>query len=95
MHTFTDNKTGDGMKDKPRKPRNLKLYLVNDSVNTVDHVVKTLSTYVPFVNTLRAEQMALIAHNNGRCQIYHGKLNDVFFIHAQLMREGLHVDMRK
>jgi ATP-dependent Clp protease adapter protein ClpS len=76
------------------KIRNLKLYLVNDSVNTVNHVVKALSSYVPFVNEYRAEQMAIIAHNAGRCQIYHGKMNDVFFIHAQLMREGLHVEMR-
>jgi ATP-dependent Clp protease adapter protein ClpS len=82
------------MKDKPRRRRTLKLYLVNDSVNTVDHVIKALSSYVPFVNTLRAEQMAIIAHNNGRCQIYHGKINDVFMMHAQLMREGLHVEMR-
>jgi ATP-dependent Clp protease adapter protein ClpS len=81
------------MKDKPRR-RNLKLYLVNDSVNTVDHVINALSSYVPFVNTLRAEQMAIIAHNAGRCQIYHGKTNDVFIMHAQLMREGLHVEMR-
>jgi ATP-dependent Clp protease adapter protein ClpS len=95
MYTFTNNQTGDQMKDKPRRARKLKLYLVNDSVNSVDHVIKALSTYVPFVNTLRAEQMATIAHNNGRCQIYHGKINDIFFIHAQLMREGLHVDMRK
>ena len=80
---------------RPKRPRNLKLYLVNDSVNTVDHVIRALSTYVPFINTYRAEQMAIIAHNAGRCQIYHGKLNDVFFIHAQLMREGLHVEMRK
>jgi ATP-dependent Clp protease adapter protein ClpS len=93
MYTFTNNQTIDHMKDKQRR-RNLKLYLVNDSVNSVDHVITALSTYVPFVNTLRAEQMAIIAHNNGRCQIYHGKLNDVFFIHAQLMRAGLHVDMR-
>ena len=82
------------MKDKPRRRRTLKLYLVNDSVNTVDHVITALSSYVPFVNTLRAEQMAIIAHNKGRCQIYHGKINDVFFMHAQLMREGLHVEMR-
>jgi ATP-dependent Clp protease adaptor protein ClpS len=82
------------MKDNTRRRRTLKLYLVNDSVNTVDHVIKALSSYVPFVNTLRAEQMAIIAHNSGRCQIYHGKINDVFFMHAQLMREGLHVEMR-
>lgn len=77
-----------------KKRRNATLYLINDSVNTLDYVIEILNSFLPFVNKLRAEQIAVITHNTGECQIYHGRIQEASFIYGQLKSHGLTVELR-
>ena len=82
------------MPDIRKKRRNVALYLINDSTNTMQYVIDVLNGYLPFVNKLRAEQLAIITHNRGECRIYRGRIQDASFIYAQLKTHGLSVELR-
>ena len=74
--------------------RKVRLFLHDDSANTVDHVVDTLSGIVPGCNVFKAESIAMITHNSGKCQIYHGYMKEAIYLYAQLVRNGLTVSVQ-
>jgi len=76
------------------KNRKVRLFLHDDSVNTVDHVIETLSGIVPGCNSLKAESIAMVTHTSGKCQIYHGNIKEAIYLYAQLARNGLHVSVQ-
>jgi len=79
---------------KRRRRKRLFLYLLNDDKNSFNYVLEALTTYVPMCNSLRAEQIAMIAHNTGQCCIYSGFAPDIYFIYAHLQKNGLQVQVR-
>ena len=54
----------------------LKIILYNDDVNTFDHVIECL---VDICNhsMIQAEQVALIVHTRGKCDVKRGGLNEL------------------
>lgn len=76
---------------KRKRNRKLKLWLINDSVNTIEHVCQAIQTTVPGYNVLRAEQVAMIAHYKGKAELCTMPAPDIRLIQAQLMQYGLSV----
>lgn len=68
--------------------RNLVLY--NDDVNTFQHVIDCLVTYVNHVPT-QATQCAHIVHNNGKCHIKKGSYESLKIIADALLENRLSV----
>jgi hypothetical protein len=68
------------------------LYLLNDTVNSFDHVVEALHNHIPLCNRLRASQMAVTADAAGICPIYSGGEKEVYLMYSLLRKQGLHVD---
>jgi hypothetical protein len=60
----------------------------------MQYVIDTLSSVIPGCNTLKAESIAVIVHNKGKCQIYHGNLKESIYLYAQLIKYGLHVSVQ-
>ena len=81
---------------KKRRPRRIKLalYLLNDSVNSYEHVINVLTSLMPLCNKLRAEQIAILTHNTGECEIYNGYPPEIFVLYAQFQKSRLKVQLR-
>jgi len=77
----------------PRRKR-IYLYLLDDEYNTMAYVIKSLMIMLPMCNSLRAEQLATIAHNNGQCLIHTSLNSTIYIMYAQLQKLGLSVDIR-
>lgn len=78
-----------------RKKRKLKLYLLDDELNSFEHVITVLTALMPACNTLRAESIAMIVHTAGACQIATGIGPDIFVLYAQLKKAGLTVELKR
>ena len=55
---------------KQLRRKRVYLYLLDDDYNTMEYVMKSLMVSLPMCNSLRAEQLAMITHNNGECLIH-------------------------
>jgi len=77
----------------PRRKR-IYLYLLDDDYNTMEYVIKSLMIFLPMCNSLRAEQLASIAHNNGECLVHSSLTSTIYVMYAQLQKLGLSVDIR-
>jgi len=77
----------------PRRKR-IYLYLLDDDYNTMEYVIKSLMIMLPMCNSIRAEQLATIAHNNGQCLIHTSLNSTIYIMYAQLQKLGLSVDIR-
>ena len=73
---------------KERYP-NYKIIVLNDDFNTFEHVVKTLTTYIPGMNSDQAWEMADKIHNEGQAIVWTGPLEQAELYHSQLIRAGL------
>ena len=80
---------------KRRRRKRMQLYLLNDDVNSFDYVITSLTTLLPMCNTLRAEQIAMIVHNNNECNIYSGFAPEIYILYANLQKIGLKVQIRE
>jgi ATP-dependent Clp protease adapter protein ClpS len=80
-------------KPKGKKNRRCVLIMHNDSVNSFEHVIKTLSNTLPMCNTLRATQLAHLVHENGSCAVYHGRQVESLMIYAMLNKAGLAITL--
>ncbi len=73
-----------------RKPYpNYKVIVLNDDVNTFEHVIKTLSTYIPNMTPDRAAELAQEIHNQGLAIVWTGPQEQAELYHEQLGRAGL------
>jgi len=77
-----------------KKNRRCVLYMHNDSVNSFEHVIKTLSSTLPMCNTLRATQLAHLVHENGSCAVYHGRQRESLMIYSMLSKSGLKITLQ-
>ena len=66
------------------------LMLYNDDVNTFLHVISCLMMYCSH-NREQAEQIALIVHHNGKCDIKHGSIKALKPIYEVLLEHHLSV----
>lgn len=77
-----------------KKNRRCVLYMHNDSINSFEHVIKTLSSTLPMCNTLRATQLAHLVHENGSCAVYHGRQRESLMIYGMLSKSGLKITLQ-
>ena len=68
-----------------------KIIVLNDDFNTFEHVVKTLTTYIPGLNSDQAWELADEIHNQGQAIVWTGPLEQAELYHSQLVRAGLTV----
>lgn len=68
---------------------NYKIIVLNDDFNTFEHVIKTLTTYIPGVNENQAKAFADQIHNEGQAIVWTGPLEQAELYHSQLIRAGL------
>ena len=68
---------------------NYKIIVLNDDFNTFEHVIKTLTTYIPGVNTDQARELANQIHHEGQAIVWTGPLEQAELYHSQLIRAGL------
>ena len=66
-----------------------KIIVLNDDFNTFEHVVKTLTTYIPGTNSDQAWELAHQIHNEGQAIVWVGPLEQAELYHSQLIRAGL------
>jgi len=64
------------------------ILLYNDDVNTFEHVIEMLCKYCDH-DSIQAEQCAWIVHNNGKCMVKRGEINDLKPICSALLEAGL------
>lgn len=79
------------MKLRKRRKR-ITLFLYNDEYNSVEYVIEVLSRFLPKCNKLKAEQLAILAHNQGCIEICSGFSPEIYQIQANLVRVGLIVE---
>ncbi len=72
----------------------MSLYLLNDDYNSFDYVIHTLQKNLPECNSLRAEQIARLVHESGKCHIHTGYPPEIYIIYAQLQKAGLTVKLK-
>jgi len=68
--------------------------LNNDTVNTFDHVIDCLIEICGH-NYYQAVQCATIVHNNGKCSVAVDTLEECEFMHEEMLKQGLDVDIQK
>lgn len=64
------------------------IILLNDDVNTFDHVIESLVDVCKH-DVLQAEQCAFIVHYNGKCIIKNGSRKSLAPINEALIERGL------
>jgi len=70
------------------------IYVMNDDHNSFDHVIYILQKTLPMCNTLRAEQIARLVHESGKCDVFTGFPPEVYILYAQLQKMGLTVQLK-
>jgi ATP-dependent Clp protease adaptor protein ClpS len=68
------------------------IMLYNDEVNTFDHVIECLLIYCNHTIE-QANQISLIVHHNGKCDIKHGSFNVLKPIYEALLDNNLKVSI--
>ena len=79
---------------RKRRRKKIELILYNDDYNSFTSVINGLKNYLPECSVLRAEQIAQIVHNKGKCSIYKGFGTEAFMIQSQLIKRGLLIESK-
>jgi ATP-dependent Clp protease adaptor protein ClpS len=81
-----------GVKDKQStdtdSQKSPSLVVHNDDVNTFENVIITLIEVCGH-NMQQAEQCATIIHNNGRCSVKNGDLEELIIMKEQIESRGI------
>ncbi|NJK41762.1 MAG: ATP-dependent Clp protease adapter ClpS [Acaryochloridaceae cyanobacterium SU_2_1] len=73
-----------------RKPYpNFKVIVLNDDVNTFEHVAKCLVQYIPQMTTDQAWELTNQIHFEGQAIVWSGPQEQAELYHMQLQRAGL------
>lgn len=75
-----------------QRKNNCSIILMNDNVNTFDHVVKALQEICGH-NYIQATQCAHIVHGVGHCEVFKDKCNLVEEVYEELKELGLIVKL--
>jgi ATP-dependent Clp protease adaptor protein ClpS len=68
---------------------NFKIIVLNDDVNTFNHVANCLTKYIPNMTADRAWKLTYQIHNEGQAIVWVGPQEPAELYHQQLSREGL------
>ena len=74
------------------KPQNA-IVIYNDDVNSFAFVIDCLKAYCNHTTT-QAEQCALIIHNQGKCSVKTGSIEDLKPICEALQKKGLNAELQ-
>ena len=66
-----------------------KVVVLNDEINTFQHVVDCLLKYIPAMNPDRAWALAQAIDNDGQAVVWVGPMEQAELYHMQLGSEGL------
>lgn len=66
-----------------------KVIVLNDEVNTFNHVAECLMKYLPQMSSDRAWKLTHQIHNEGQAIVWVGPLEQAEMYHQQLSQEGL------
>lgn len=69
-----------------------RLILWNDDVNTFDHVIHCLITYLDYSES-QAEKIAWEVHTKGKCAVLEGSFTEMEIYRKILKQEGLTVSV--
>ena len=72
-----------------REYPNYKIIVLNDDVNTFQHVATCLAKYIPGMSKDRAWELANQIHNEGQAVVWVGPFEQAEMYHQQLSRAGL------
>ncbi|AFY38939.1 ATP-dependent Clp protease adapter protein clpS [[Leptolyngbya] sp. PCC 7376] len=73
-----------------RKPYpNFKVIVLNDDVNTFQHVAESIMTYIPNMTSDRAWDLTNQVHFDGQATVWVGPQEPAELYHQQLRRAGL------
>ncbi len=82
------NKSEENFKRKETLNNNKKLIVLNDDINTFDHVIKTLIKICEHTNH-QAEQCTYLIHYKGRCTVKEGNNQKLIKLKEKIKGEGL------
>jgi ATP-dependent Clp protease adaptor protein ClpS len=68
---------------------NYKIIVLNDDVNTFEHVAHTLTRYIPGMSPDEAWKLTHQIHDDGLAIVWSGPLEQAELYHEQLSRAGL------
>lgn len=68
---------------------NYKIIVLNDDVNTFNHVAECLQKYIPGMTSDHAWELTDQVHNEGQAIVWVGPLEQAELYHQQLSRAGL------
>lgn len=68
---------------------NYKIIVLNDDVNTFQHVAECLMKYIPGMDGDRAWDLTNQVHHDGQAIVWVGPLEQAELYHTQLTRAGL------
>ncbi|MBD1918164.1 MULTISPECIES: ATP-dependent Clp protease adapter ClpS [Cyanophyceae] len=68
---------------------NYKIIVLNDDVNTFQHVAECLMKYIPGMDGDRAWDLTNQVHHDGQAVVWVGPLEQAELYHTQLTRAGL------
>ncbi|MEL7085322.1 MAG: ATP-dependent Clp protease adapter ClpS [Cyanobacteria bacterium J06597_1] len=76
--------------ERVRKPYpNFKVIVLDDDVNTIDHVQSCLQRYIPQMTATRAYELTMQVHLQGQAIVWVGPQEQAELYHQQLKQEGL------
>jgi ATP-dependent Clp protease adaptor protein ClpS len=87
--TTTVPREGQEQRTRSRALEPYKVILYNDDVNSMDHVVRSLTRSVPGLGTTKAFQIMLEAHNTGRAVVIVCPLELAELVRSRLESCGL------
>ena len=90
---FTNSATGESTvleknKQKTTYPEG-RVIVLDDDINTFEHVIKTLCRIIPSMNEDKARALANKIDQEGLAQVWQGPLEQAELYHLQLSNEGL------
>ena len=69
----------------------MKLYILNDDVNSVDNVIRIVQQYLNYPY-LQSASIASIVHNSGQCEVKDYDDEDLIKeVYRNMVKEGLHL----
>ena len=76
-------------KTTERKYPEARLIVLDDNVNTFEHVANCLERIIPGISKKRSWALAIEVDRNGSAEVWRGPLEQAELYHQQLLGEGL------
>ncbi len=74
---------------------NYKVILLNDEINTFDHVENCLLKHIPGMNSVKAHKLALETHTEGLSIVWTGPMEQAELYYELLKQEGLSMSLEQ